>query len=62
MTEQGADPTEAVMTDNAKVYAAHVFQRALADIGARHIRTPPYTPRWNGKACVSRSAGRPRWR
>src|SRR4051812_1903603 len=49
MAEQGAGPTEAVMTDNAKVYAAHVFQRELADIGARHIRTPPYTPRWNGK-------------
>jgi transposase InsO family protein len=49
LTEQGTGPTEAVMTDNARVYGAHVFQRALADIGARHIRTPPYTPRWNGK-------------
>jgi transposase InsO family protein len=49
MTEQGALPTEAVMTDNAKVYGAHVFQQALAGLGARHIRTPPYTPRWNGK-------------
>jgi hypothetical protein len=27
MTAQGAGPTEAVMTDNAKVYGAHVFQR-----------------------------------
>jgi transposase InsO family protein len=49
MTAHGAGPTSAVMTDNARVYAAHVFQRELADIGARHIRTPPYTPRWNGK-------------
>ena len=49
MTEQGAGPTEAVMTDNARVYAAHVFEAELADLGARHIRTPPYTPRWNGK-------------
>jgi transposase InsO family protein len=49
MTEHGCGPTEAVMTDNAKVYAAHIFQRQLAAIGARHIRTPPYTPRWNGK-------------
>src|SRR6185295_5511247 len=49
MTDHGAGPTEAVMTDNARVYAAHVFQAELAAIGARHIRTPPYTPRWNGK-------------
>src|SRR4051812_4939726 len=49
MTEHGAGPTEAVMTDNAKVYGAHLFQHALADIGAPHIRTPPYTPRWDGK-------------
>jgi len=49
MTAQGAGPTQAVMTDNAKVYGAHVFQRALTELGARQIRTPPYTPRWNGK-------------
>jgi transposase InsO family protein len=49
MTEQGALPTEAVMTDNAKIYGAHAFQQELTALNARHIRTPPYTPRWNGK-------------
>ena len=42
---------EAVMTDGARSYrTAAVFQEALARAGARHILTPPYTPRWNGKA------------
>jgi transposase InsO family protein len=49
MTAHGAGPTQAVMTDNARSYAAHIFQQQLVDLGARHIRTPPYTPRWNGK-------------
>jgi transposase InsO family protein len=51
MREQGAGPIQAVMTDNALVYRrSNAFSAALADIGARHIRTPAYTPRWNGKA------------
>ena len=37
------------MTDNAKAYTSHVFQHTLAELEARHIPTPPYTPRWNGK-------------
>jgi transposase InsO family protein len=38
------------MTDNAFVYRhGREFHRVLADLGARHILTPPYTPRWNGK-------------
>lgn len=49
MTEQGCAPTEAVMSDNAKAYTSHRFQHQLAELGARHILTPPYTPRWNGK-------------
>jgi transposase InsO family protein len=49
--ELGLGPAEAVMTDGARCYrTAHVFQQALARAGARHIVTPPYTPRWNGKA------------
>ena len=41
---------EAVMTDNARNYrAAIVFQQLLEARGIRHILTPPYTPRWNGK-------------
>ena len=39
-----------VMTDNAKAYGSHVFAGALAALGARHVRTRPYTPRTNGKA------------
>lgn len=48
--EQGCGPVEAVMSDNAKCYAtSRLFRQALAELGARHILTPPYTPRWNGK-------------
>ncbi|HEX2503169.1 MAG TPA: integrase core domain-containing protein [Miltoncostaeaceae bacterium] len=43
-------PVEAVMTDGARNYRTAVFQEALARAGARHILSPPYTPRWNGKA------------
>lgn len=51
MREQGAGATEAVMTDNAFVYRhSQAFRAVLGELGARHIRTPPYTPRWNGKA------------
>jgi len=47
----GLDQPEAVMTDNAMVYRhSHRFAAVLAAHGARHILTPPYTPRWNGKA------------
>jgi transposase InsO family protein len=46
----GLDPPQAVMTDNAFVYTKSPrFRALLASIGARHIVTPPYTPRWNGK-------------
>ena len=37
------------MTDNHKAHTSHAFQALLAELGARHILTPPYTPRWNGK-------------
>jgi transposase InsO family protein len=48
--ELGLDPPEAVMTDNAMVYRnSRRFQQLLADREIRHIRTPAYTPRWNGK-------------
>ena len=63
MREQGAGPTQAVMTDNALGYRrSQQFQGVLGELGARHIRTPAYTPRWNGKVCVlglgCRPAGR----
>ena len=38
------------MSDNAKCYAtSFAFRDTLAELGARHILIPPYTPRWNGK-------------
>jgi transposase InsO family protein len=49
MTEQGCGPPEAVMTDNHKAHTSDAFKALLAQLGARHILTPPYTPRWNGK-------------
>src|SRR5512132_3105529 len=50
MRQQGCGPIEAVMSDNHKAYTSHRFQALLSELGARHITTPPYTPRWNGKA------------
>ena len=48
--EQGCGPVQAVMSDNAKCYSeAKLFAQTLSQLGARHILTPPYTPRWNGK-------------
>ena len=49
MREQGCGPIEAVMSDNAKCYTGRLFADTLLELGARHIRIPPYTPRWNGK-------------
>ena len=49
-SEHGLPPPEAVMTDGAMVYRrSRRFKALLAAAGARHIITPPYTPRWNGK-------------
>ena len=46
----GLKAPEAVMSDNAFAYRkSNAFKAALAAHGARHIFTPPYTPRWNGK-------------
>jgi transposase InsO family protein len=46
----GLDPPEAVMTDNALVYRrSRRFRALLANASIIHIRTPIYTPRWNGK-------------
>ena len=41
---------ERVMTDNGSAYRSGLFRQAVADAGARHVRTRPYTPRTNGKA------------
>jgi len=48
--ELGLPPPEAVMTDNHMIYRrSRRFAGVIAAVGARHIRTPSYTPRWNGK-------------
>ena len=39
-----------VMTDNGPCYKSHAFKVACAELGLRHIRTKPYTPKTNGKA------------
>lgn len=39
-----------VMTDNGSCYKAFAFRDACRDLGIKHIRTRPYTPRTNGKA------------
>lgn len=46
---QGIPRLERVMTDNGPAYLSHAFGRAVAALGARHLRTRPYTPRTNGK-------------
>ena len=49
--ELGIPKPQAVMTDNALVYTrSSRFKQILDRVGARHITSPPYTPRWNGKA------------
>jgi len=39
-----------VMTDNGNCYKSFDFRDAYRDLGLRHIRTKPYTPKTNGKA------------
>lgn len=41
---------ERVMTDNGSCYKSRDFAAACAELGLRHIRTKPYTPKTNGKA------------
>jgi transposase InsO family protein len=39
-----------VMTDNGACYKSHAFRDACTELGLKHIRTRPYTPKTNGKA------------
>ena len=39
-----------VMTDNGSCYKAFAFRDACKELGIKHIRTKPYTPKTNGKA------------
>ena len=47
--EQGV-LVEAVLTDNGVSYRSHRWRDTCAELGLRHLRTRPYTPRTNGKA------------
>ena len=39
-----------LMSDNGSAYKSYAFRNLLAELGIRHVRTRPYTPRTNGKA------------
>jgi len=39
-----------VMTDNGGCYLSFAFRDACRELGLKHIRTKPYTPKTNGKA------------
>lgn len=39
-----------VMTDNGSAYRSDVHKQACEQLGIRHLKTRPYTPRTNGKA------------
>jgi transposase InsO family protein len=39
-----------VMTDNGSCYRSFAFRDTCRDLGLKHIRTKPYTPKTNGKA------------
>lgn len=47
---QGIRCIQRVMTDNGSAYLSHSFAAIVEALGARHLRTRPYTPRTNGKA------------
>lgn len=48
--EQRNTPIERVLTDNGGAYVGRAFATTCAELGIRHKRTRPYTPRTNGKA------------
>jgi transposase InsO family protein len=50
---------ERLMTDNGPAYRATIHALACRALGIKHLRTRPYRPRTNGKACVSGSVCRP---
>lgn len=48
-SRHGIRRVERVMSDNGSPYISGEFRTAVSSLGARHIRTRPYTPRTNGK-------------
>lgn len=49
-SRHGIRRIERVMSDNGSPYVSAEFRDAVAELGAKHKRTRPYTPRTNGKA------------
>jgi len=49
-SRHGIRRIERVMSDNGSPYISADFRDSVVALGARHIRTRPYTPRTNGKA------------
>ena len=41
---------ERVMTDNGSPYVSYAFRDTCQQLGIKHLRTKPFTPRTNGKA------------
>jgi transposase InsO family protein len=41
---------ERIMSDNGSCYVSRDFRKATGELGVKHVRTRPYTPRTNGKA------------
>jgi transposase len=50
---------ERLITDNGSPYRSTIHAIACRALNIRHLRTRPYRPQTNGKACVLASAGRP---
>jgi transposase InsO family protein len=50
---------ERLLTDNGSAYRSTLHAIACRALGIRHLRTRPYRPKTNGKACVLASSGRP---
>jgi transposase InsO family protein len=50
---------ERVMSDNGSAYRSTLHAFACRALGVRHLRTRPYRPQTNGKACVLASWCRP---
>ncbi len=50
---------ERLLTDNGSAYVSALHALACRRLGIRHLRTRPFRPQTNGKACVSGSACRP---
>jgi len=47
--ERGVQPRE-VLTDNGSCYKSKLWKQTCDELGLKHRRTRPYTPRTNGKA------------